>query len=121
MPRYKLTPRTHHSPRTLGVQRKEQDHSFKHISHRAHHSHNSTLHGRGTLKEHSEVIAVVEEYLARGCWERATTQVVDHRPWLNDYAPARQLHAPLQVNLLHVGKEVLVEAAKALKHLTATA
>ena len=63
---------------------------------------------------------MVKVYLIGRCWERSATKVVDHRARLNSYAPTAQLHTPLEVNLLHMGEEILIEASHSNKDLATT-
>ena len=81
------------------------------VEHGAYDGHDGTLYGRSTLVEHRQVIAMVVEHLGRGIGrQRPAAEVVDRTPGHDPHAVTRELHAPAEVDLLHVGEEIVVEA-----------
>ncbi len=75
--------------------------------------HALALAGRQVLVEQQQVVAEVEVGLAGVALRQAgSAQVVDARLRHEADVAAQQVDAPTQVNLLHVGEEVLVESAR---------
>lgn len=73
--------------------------------------------GRQVLVEHRQVVAEVELRLERRAfWQRAAADMVDDRVGAVDDLVAAVLAAPAEVDLFHVGEEVVIEATHLAPH-----
>ena len=80
--------------------------------------HHQALPRRATLKEHGEVISVIQEdFAGRVGRERTAAIVIDHALRNDTNLPPRELQSPREVDLLHVGKVVAIESAQAMEQL----
>ena len=118
MPADEVAPGAEHGAEVIPAALHEVGQRGEQVERRARDGHAKPLCGRGALVKHGEIVPVIVEDLGRRIGlERAAAQVVDPAPGHDPHPVTRQLHPPAEVDLLHVGEEIAVEAAQRAEHV----